>query len=235
MLGNNNHNVKTVTLGDLNVDSKNRSPSHAESLFLILFDPTVLKLLLINPLGLQSKIETCIDHIYTNVGSDVLSGVVNLKISDHCATFCSFNGYTRTPQNCTIRFREHSDVIIENVKCELSKKLSVFSAYESLSNNDHLNILHSLITQTYGKCCPVGKKIISVKRFMLPWLNDIFLRNIKEKQRLHRAFKNNTVSKSTYTSYCYSLNKAIFQAKRSYYEQRFSCCSNDPKETWKKN
>ena len=47
------------------------------------------------------------------------------------------------------------------------------------------------------------------------------------------AFKNNTLSESTYTSYCESLKKAIFQANRSYYEQWFSWCSNDPKQTWK--
>ena len=41
------------------------------------------------------------------------------------------------------------------------------------------------------------------------------------------------MSKSTYTSYCDSLNKAIFQRKRSYYKQRFSCCSNHSKETSK--
>ena len=44
-----------------------------------------------------------------------------------------------------------------------------------------------------------------------------------------------TVSKSTYISYCDSSNKAIFQAKSSCYERRFSCSSNVSKETSKQN
>lgn len=55
------------------------------------------------------------------------------------------------------------------------------------------------------------QKIFSVKCIKLPWLNDNHLRNIKEKHELHRALKNNTVSRSTYTSYGFSLNKTIFK------------------------
>ena len=50
---------------------------------------------------------------------------------------------------------------------------------------------------------------------------------------LHRALRMTRVSNSTYASYCDSRNKAIFQTKRAYYEQRLSCCSNEAKETWK--
>ena len=118
---------------------------------------------------------------------------------------------------------------------KLVKKLSVFSVQGSFSVNNQFKMLHSLFNQTYKKNCPVSAKVVSVKLFKLPWLTDNLLPNLKEKHRLHMAFINKTVSKNTYTSHCDSLNKVIFHAMRSYYEERFLCCSNHPKKTWKQS
>ena len=117
-------------------------------------------------------------------------------------------------------------------KFELSSRLQNFTVFDNFSLDDQFDILQSILTQTYDKCCPIRSKTVSTKRFKLPWITENLIRCIENKHRLYRDLRRNAVSREEYKNYCYYLKKTIHDAKRLYYERRFSSCSNDSKQTW---
>ena len=63
--------------------------------------------------------------------------------------------------------------------------------------------------QTYGDCCRIRFKVVSVETFKVPWLNDSLLRQIDEKHRLYKEFKRNIVRKDDYKNYCSFLSTQL--------------------------
>ena len=132
--------------------------------------------------------DSIIDHVWSNSGLSLSSGVFPVCITDHYPIFLTIS--TPISRNLIYKtFRDHSHENISKFKVELGNFLINFDRYRNMDVNFRCNYFMKQLYHLYDTCCPVKRKLISYKRYLKPWLTDGLLNCIKHKHKLFRDYK----------------------------------------------
>ena len=85
----------------------------------------------------------------------------------------------------------------------------------------------------YGNCCPIKEKEISFARLRKPWISDAIMTSLNCKHELFRQYKNGTVTFDHYNSFKNNFTATLRHAKNSYFQRKFTECSNNSRDKWK--
>ena len=171
-----------------------------------------------------------LDHVWYNRFNDYLSGILLLNSTDHEPTFLILkNLHIDSTELIKVTFRLHSEENINNFVSECSHLNLQYPDNDIHSNVAYFN---NTINELYCKCFPLKTKYITQKRMNKPWLTSSLFEKIKLKSKFYKMSKLGTMSLLSYKRYRNKLTNDIRNAKRSYYKNAFTRCSNNMKATW---
>ena len=117
--------------------------------------------------------------------SPIISGVIDLSVSDHFGIFCSVPNITSNESfSKIIKFRNHSIRCIESFQENFMQVLLNFDIYDDFGIGDRFEIFNRNLIKNFNKCCPIKAKNVSLKHLGSPWIIDSLIACIKEKHRL---------------------------------------------------
>ena len=102
---------------------------------------------------------------------------------------------------------------------------------QDVSSNSN-NFCNNLFV-IYSNCCPIKGKEISFARLRMPWISDAIMTSLNRKQELFRQYRNEIVTFDHYNSFKNNFPTTLRLAKNSYFQRKFTECSNNSRDTWK--
>ena len=235
-----------ILAGDFNIDllqvkNRNAFGEYLDQMFSFGFSP-----ILTLPTRFSKHKATLIDHIFCK-SSDQMNrcrgGIILKALSDHYPAFVALKGkltQKRPPKRITIS--NTSPQAFERYKAEISSQ-NFSSILDENINHDptpNLEIINSVLVTAKNKF--LAPKTVTFRRYkhkVNPWMTHGILNSIKSRdilyKKLHRLNPNTLEFSSTDTNlktFNRILNKAIRQAKSSYYNCLFAKYKSDTKKTW---
>ena len=222
----------TFIAGDFNADLFSMSQSNFNGSFFSLmcsfgFLPTISK-----ATRVSNSSVTLIDNIFCNDISVINeSGVIKTDFSDHFSIFSSLN--LKSQNKSTTRETKVSfDYNYTN-----NLKQFLIDDLQDFQNEDNPDNACSILLNSYKKGITKFSKVRHVTRknsAIQPWITSGLLKSINKKCilfniKLKYPTKQNILK---YNKYRNCLNKALRNAKKSYFESEFAKHHNNPKETW---
>ena len=193
-----------------------------------------------------SESETTIDHILTNLSTEVLkSGVIQIEIADHLPIFMkakmfleknksghdenenSFKRFFTTSkkdQFCDTFFQKNSKINFDSNSINVNDR-----------PDEALERLISTIQQTYDEIYPLVKiSKRKMKKTRKPWMNHVIFDMIKVKHKLYKKYLDNRTPEnlSIYKLKRNKVKREIEKAKKQYYFHFFKKVDRNPKRTW---
>ena len=176
-----------------------------------------------------SETETTIDHILTNLGTEVLeAGVIQVEIADHLPIFMKAKMFLEQNKNISCDRDPFKRLFTTSKKdsfCEtFSENLGKLKFNSSANNgslhdaDEDLKKLISTIQYTYDKVYPLVK--ISRRNFKKrrkPWMNHEVLSLIKTKHKLYKKYSDNKTPEnlSAFKMKRNSVKREIEKAKKT--------------------
>ena len=161
------------------------------------------------------------------------SGVRHIGISDHSIVFAyrklSIHGFPRG--HCTITYRDFRKFNLECFRNDIASH--VWDHIHNLSNpNDMWSEWKKSFLETVDKHAPLRKA--RVRGRSSPWITSELKKQMHERDILKiKAIKSNDpVVWAKFKRQRNIVNKAVKQAKQSYYQTSFSDHKGDPQKTW---
>ena len=195
---------------------------------------------------IASESETTIDHILTNLKSEISdAGIVQWEVADHLSIFVKAKltpeltkpYQTKRDTPGYLRFFSKSK---QGSFCDtFAKKLSnsnINFKFNSGNNPNHaLEKLIKVIQDSYNETFPLRKlSKRKMKRQKKPWMNYQILDMIKTKHKLFKKYLKNKTSENldAYKAKRNKIKREIEKAKKQHYYTLFKNCKNDPKKIW---
>ena len=91
-----------------------------------------------------------------------------------------------------------------------------------------LNIFQNI----YNAAFPLKTKIITYKQAQKPWVNEILIKRMKIRDKLHKLANKNRIDRKIFTVFRNRLTAQLRQAKTKYYAEQFKIYDNNIKKTW---
>lgn len=227
-------NHVSFVLGDFNIDLLNNNNSNAHEAFIGEFNSHHFMPVISLPTRVTNNTSSLIDHIWVNSLAPCSSGVIPVAISDHYPIFISLPNVFEDPEQfVTCRYRMFSDVNIDNYRTKLEEFLTNFYFLNDLDLQTKCKIFCNCLYSIFNECFPIKSKRASVKRLSCPWLSRSLRKCIDKKHALYKGMKSGRTDPSAYKRYRNILCNVIRNVKRDYYEQKFSSCIGDIKQTWR--
>ena len=85
---------------------------------------------------------------------------------------------------------------------------------------------------SYEKSFPIKAKTITQKEKSHPWITDLHLSDMRERDKLCKLSKKKKVAKSVYTDFRNALKNRLRAAKTAYFKNLFELHQNNIKKTW---
>ena len=225
---------KTIIIGDLNINLLEHTTHTPTNGFLSTLQTLNFFPLISRPTRFPDSLNlgepSLLDHIFTNINSNYISGIIHYPVSDHLPIFLNFPTSIKSHKLHKIEFRS-----ITKVNKELfSMKLSAINWNSLLINDLNSNFEKFLekIHEIYNESFPIKVKFVSEKRLNNPWITQAIINSIRTKNNLYKDFKVGAITEEYYKLYRNTLNHNIKQAKQSYYLNIFSNFKNDTKKIW---
>jgi len=173
---------------------------------------------------------SCIDHIYSNLTIDTVSGIFDSLITDHFPVFTVFCAPSNMP--CIRKkFRDHSQGCLKRLKREVKVVFEYLGDLLYTDVSSSVDIVEKCLYSLYDSCCPERRKIVSVKCLSKPWLNNELLLDINRKHSLFRDYKRGIVSYDDYRSFKNRVKRKLTRVKLNYFKEKF--LSGDSKVVWR--
>lgn len=233
-------------LGDHNIDLLKLDKSTLVKKFVdILFSLGYLPQIT-SPTRFTSHSATLIDNVFCKFSDSwerTKSGILTNRLSDHQSYFVHFpndQSIKRKPK--WVEYRKINDEGVKNLVEYLSNNQIFDSIYNSSKNvNENYNHLLSIISESRDKFLPIIKRRFNKYRDKLePWMTNGILRSIRTRDKLHKKLILENINSRLYPyieaqlrNHRIILRRLIFQAKQSYWENRFFAVRNNIKDTWR--
>ena len=241
-----NKNTPIILAGDMNINVSSQNAVSQQYKNVIL--SSGLRNLVTNQYTrVATQSETTIDHILTNLHSEILdAGVVQWEVADHLSIFVKAKLFSK-PLNSNYRkfdaphFKRFFTETKREVFCDTFAKNLVKSDIKFIFNTENnpnkvLEKLTKVIQNSYNEVFPL-KKISKrkVKKQRKPWMNYQILDMIKTKHKLFKKYLNNKTLENLeiFKAKRNRIKREINKAKKQYYYTFFKNCKNDPKKIWK--
>ena len=238
-----------ISGGDFNIDLLKLTSKEKFQEYFDIFVSNGLLPQITLPTRFAKKSATLIDQIFCRFSkntSELKSGIVVTKISDHLPCFSSIKVFikanSRPPE--FIKVDKNGPVAIEDFRQEVKKRISrTYFENDLLADpNENYNKLESIIKSAKDKCLPLTKvKFNKYKHKISPWINYAIINSIKTRDQLYVKWKKANPDSQKYIelensfrSHCSTLQKNIREAKQTYYHQQFENFKSNIKMTWRK-
>ena len=219
-------------IGDMNIDML--SPCEAMEEYCSIMQSASYLPVITEPTRVTNDTSTLLDHIWTTQLHEVVSGVIDISITDHFPTFLS-TYLDISLANTPIRkiFRDHSDSAIINLKRDVIEFLQSFEDTNELDSNTRTNSFHNNLYHLYDSNCKLLSKIISKNNYLKPWITHEIKDQINHKHSLFRQYKRGLISFQIYNSYKNICVKSLNKAKYNYFKLKFERCRGDIRASWR--
>ena len=225
----------TILMGDFNINLLEHH-THADTNDFLIFMQNQFYLPVITratrfPEGLQRGTPSLLDHIFINFSPPAVSGILNIKITDHLPVFLVIVLPVRKFQNYCVRFRVFKKASRDNFTRDLAMII-----WEDILISDDLNTnydaFHMKIYQLYNKHFPIVTKTISHKQASHPWVTPYLISAINNKNISYKNYKLGHLSWEEYKVIRNSTQSIIKASKRSYYINLFNNFKSNTKKLW---
>jgi hypothetical protein len=220
-----------VTAGDCNVDILN--PNDNINNYLNIYQSLSFIPYIAIPTRIKDQSATCIDHIFSNILSNTVSGVLTSSVTDHFTTFICVYGKRSEGSFFVKRFRDHSNCNLVQLKNMLIAAFSEFNSFDTLDVNLRASIFNEILLNAYNTCCPIKQKTFTRSRLSKPWLTDELIRASDTKHLLFRLYRDGIVPFLEYNRFKNKFTSLLRISKRRYYVRLFDQCKSNMKDTWK--
>ena len=85
---------------------------------------------------------------------------------------------------------------------------------------------------SYEKSFPIKAKTITQKEKSHPWITELHLSDMRERDKLCKLSKKKKIDKSVYTDFRNALKNRLRAAKTVYFKNLFELHQNNIKKTW---
>ena len=238
-----------ITGGDFNIDLLMMTSKEKFQEYFDVFVSNGLLPQITLPTRFAKKRATLIDQIFCRFSkntSELKSGIVVTKISDHLPCFSSikvsFKANSKPPK--FVKVDKNGPSAIEDFRNEVKKQINrTYFENDLLADpNENYGKLESIIKLAKEKYLPLSEvKFKKYKHKISPWITFTIIKSIKEKDRLYVKWKKTNPDSQKYLelenlfhSHCTILQKSIREAKQKYYHQQFENFKSNIKKTWAK-
>jgi len=226
-----------ILTGDFNIDllklNNNEYPIANE--LINAMNTYSLRHVITKPTRVTTNSSTLIDNIFTSNPINIISGILDVSISDHFPIFIIQKNMLPKRNNTitptTISYR----LINDRTLYDLGNCLNDYdfdAVYSCTDSTEAINQLNAVLDEKFNYYCPVKTKIISNKVIHKPWITPHILRCIKRRDNLYRLLRNGRTTIDVCKRYRNYVTKEIRTRKRQYYADLFERHSNDTKKTW---
>jgi hypothetical protein len=241
----NHSRCDTIISGDFNFDLLKHESNTSVKEFLDLITSSGYTPKITIPTRFGRTSATLIDNFLLKFpmhNQEDCTGVMIDQISDHQACFFAFGGQIEKANGDRyIEVTKRSESFFDDVSNAVSATdfMSTFEQQTDVNANCTLfvNTLKEAInTFTTTKICKRNK----YKHKFTPWITYGIIRSIRSRDKLYkkmkkskpgtREFEVNEINLKTFNGI---LQKAIREAKRSYFYDAFESCKDDARKTWK--
>ena len=229
-----NIQLNTIILGDFNINISHQNDCEHSRVFIEEFRSLNFVPKINIPTRITDTSETVIDHMWCNFYVPCKSSVLTLDISDHYATVLSVEHFLDESENYRkIKFRDFSEVNIENFRTGVTAFVNNFALYDFLGINERCNVFCVQLKNIFTRSFPIKSKLVSARRYNSPWLSDSLINDIKEKNRLFKLSRNNVDLLPRYRACRNLILNRLRSAKSKYFRDKFAACAGNTKSIWK--
>ena len=238
-----------ITGGDFNIDLLMLTSKDKFQEYFDIFVSNGLLPQITLPTRFAKKRATLIDQIFCRFSkntSELKSGIVVTKISDHLPCFSSikvsFKANSKPPK--FVKVDKNGPSAIEDFRNEVKKQINrTYFENDLLADpNENYEKLESIIKLAKEKYLPLSEvKFKKYKHKISPWITFTIIKSIKDKDRLYVKWKKTNPDSQKYLelenlfhSQCKILQYSIREAKQKYYHQQFENFKSNIKKTWAK-
>ncbi len=229
----NNENKMATIIGDFNVDllkynTHEKTNEYVDNIFTRGFIPQITK-----PTRISSNSATLIDHIYSNLISSSISGIIVTDVADHFGIYHITSQRNKEPKQPKLTKRFFS----ENNINKLNKLLlqTNFAPAIQQDPNEAYNIFFKIYKEKFDMAFPVKESIkhrLYIKQE--PWMTRGLLTSLKTKTKLLQKKLNEPSLENiqSYKLFLNTYNKIKKLAKAKYYIEMIEINKNNIKNTW---
>ena len=182
--------------------------------------------------SINNSTGSLLDHIWINNISNFNSGIVKSGITDHHTTFIflPFTCKSSKKEKIKISFRDCSSVNQENF--ELKIRVFDWNTIKSDNPESYMQNFISTLNILYQESFPLKTKFITQRYFKNPWYNKEVKKLSEARQKYHKLFLLNLVSREQYTTFRNKVTNLIRKYKEKYYVESFKRNYGNTKKTW---
>ena len=139
------------------------------------------------PTRVTENTSTLLDHIWTNQLHEVVSGVIEISITDHFPIFLStYLDISLTTAPIKKVFRDHLELSIINFKNDIKNYLHSFTMTAGLDVQSRTSHSHNklYVYEIYDKHCKLKTKYIAKSSLLKPWITNEVKARINHKHLL---------------------------------------------------
>ena len=242
-------NSTIITGGDFNIDLLLLTSKEKFQEYFDIFVSNGLLPQITLPTRFSKRRATLIDQIFcrfSKITSELKSGIVVTKISDHLPCFSTikvkFKATSKPPE--FVKVDKNGPKDIEDFRKEVQKCINLTDFDNDLlaDPNDNYEKLETIIKLAKEKCLPLTEvKFKKYKHKISPWITFAIINSIKSRDQLYVKWKKENPDSQKYAelenlfhSHCSILQKSIRAAKKIYYHQQFENFKSNIKKTWSK-
>ena len=225
---------RCILLGDFNVDVSGNG-GNIDS-FCSALHCLFLNQLINVPTRVTPTSKTIIDHIYTNIHSNVInSGTIACNISDHLPIFAIFSYIDLSDTvKGNVMYRNYNNFVPESFIDDVSR-LPWNQIYFCNNVNEAYDTFHSLFNECCNAHAPIVVRSLKNIKKKKPWINKSIKKLINKKHKLFSkviksGYANTTVSE--YKRVRNMVTKLLRDSKKNYYTNLFFESRNNSTKTW---
>ena len=227
----NHSNQRVVLAGDLNINTLETNPHRQLDDYENLMAEFGLRHCITSPTRERELSSTCIDHILTNITTDLRSLIFQSSVTDHYITMLHIE-----LQRPTKQARQH-----------VFQKIDYNLLLENMANVDWTDVLHEadpdlalqLFLNKLNTNIQLCSSLVTVprsQRKLKPWITIGLIRCIAVRNRLQKRSRlnpDNAEYRIIHRRYRQTLNTVLRRTKKLYYTQKLEGSNFDPKTFWK--
>lgn len=184
------------------------------------------------PTRVSNTSVSAVDHIWSNILTDVKSGVFTTSITDHFTLFACLLNFRSDSDLVLRRFRDCSDTSIQKLRNRIKLDFDNFSVYDELSVDLRTKIFCNILWKAYEECCPIKTRRVSRRRLDRPWFGEELRRSCNAKHELFRRYRSGEILFDVYNNFKNKFTSDLRKAKQNYYRDKFNKCKTSVKTTW---
>lgn len=224
-----NEKKSVILLGDMNIDISDTNHLASSEYLNCLISYGLKSLITVPTRVVPGGSSTLIDHVFSNISSNIAGGVILSDITDHYPVFFSTNSAAIKPKKNITRTKFDNELFFNFIS-----SVDWGPVYASKCPNSAYNLFADILKNGISLCTRLThcSKYTSPKN---PWISKQLLKSIQKKTNLYKKLKKQPYNEKAwdrYTNYNNVLKQTLNTAKKTYYSNLILNNGNDTSKNW---